>query len=194
MNIKNHWSFLYFINKIKVILYFKLNPTMPWFSKKCNLFLSKHLKIDMNGLEFGSGRSSLWLSARVGHLVSLEHNIEWFNFVNKKAENINNLNLVFANDEGYWKYLESVPDGSLSFCIVDGLYRDIVAQKAFSKLKPGGFMLIDDAQRYIPSVNSFSPGRNIGINENWLSFKEKIEANIKLYFSDGVTDQLIIFK
>ena len=66
--------------------------------------------------------------------------------------------------------------------------------KILNKMKPGGIIIIDDVQRYLPSNNTLSPAKNLGFTANWGQFKEITQKWQRIYFSDGVSDQLAIIK
>lgn len=61
--------------------YEKANPTTPWISPDATYILKEVLSKNFTGLEYGSGRSTVFLAQRVGKLFSVEHNEEWYNHV-----------------------------------------------------------------------------------------------------------------
>jgi SAM-dependent methyltransferase len=146
----------------------------------------------MNCLEFGSGSSSIWISKRVKQLTSIEHNLDWYNKIKNSSKNLKNFELLCLNDESYYNYIETIVDDSISFCLVDGLFRDIISLKIINKIRPGGFILIDDIERYLPSNDTHSPSKNCYYNDNWKLFEGLTKNWHKLYFSDGITDQIIL--
>jgi hypothetical protein len=94
----------------------------------------------MQAIEFGSGRSTKWFSARVGSLVSIEHNQNWYSDVSKQlaAAQIRNVTLrcvplAHPIDEAerntydptpeYLAVADAIEDQSLDFAIVNGHYR-----------------------------------------------------------------------
>jgi putative heme iron utilization protein len=50
-----------------------LHPNWPWLTKEAILLLERLLRPDDIGLEFGSGRSTIWFAERVEKLISIEH-------------------------------------------------------------------------------------------------------------------------
>ena len=57
----------------------KNNQPIPWFTYPSIDFLDKRLNKNLNVFEFGSGNSSLFFAKRVRKVISVEHNMQWFN-------------------------------------------------------------------------------------------------------------------
>ena len=89
----SHWSLRYFYNKFKVKLYERKYPEYPWLTEQANSILSTLLKPTDVGLEFGSGRSTIWFAKRIKYLTSVEHNKLWYDKVSKMIKENININL-----------------------------------------------------------------------------------------------------
>ncbi len=176
----------------------KLHPDWPWLTKDAVLLLDQLLNKDDVGLEFGSGRSTMWFARRVKELISIEHDEKWFNWVSKKLQenNLNNVRYNLKSESEYLDIFKEIKDGSLDFILVDGLKRDEAAILSLAKIKTGGLLIIDNINWFIPS-NSYSPSSKKGDNfENdiWKEFWFKISKLRKIWTSNGVNDTLIVFK
>lgn len=81
--------------------YEKANPAAPWITPDATHILSKVLDKNFTGLEYGSGRSTIFLSERVGKLFSVEHHEEWYNHVRTllKSKGITNSDLKLIRPE-----------------------------------------------------------------------------------------------
>ncbi len=180
---------------------------MPWLTIQANDILQSLLLPDDIGVELGSGRSTLWLAKRVGELISIEHNREWFSTVQKRLKEAGVENVEYTlhteeevNENGvpvYYACLEHVRDLSLDFCLIDGLYRDECAEILVRKLKPGGVMVIDNVNRYLP-WKTHSPA-SVGpdgppASEKWMSVSDTLGSWRKIWTSTGVTDTAFFFK
>jgi predicted O-methyltransferase YrrM len=203
---KKHWSVRYLYNRIKNYLFEKKNPHLPWINKKAiNIFESLLIKKDV-GVEFGSGRSTIWFSEKVKHLTSIEDNKEWFLKVKEELteKGVNNVSFLFKksdnlnpSDSDYCKSIESFKDDSLDFIIIDGKYRDVFALKSLKKIKKGGFIYLDDANRYYPFKTSspYSIGEDVSkMNNSWKTFKEEVDNWRKIITKDGVSDGVFFIK
>jgi predicted O-methyltransferase YrrM len=116
----------------------------------------------MNALELGSGRSTLWYAAKVGRLLSVERHEGWFEFV--KAElarrNVDYRYVPLDHPESaheqseynplpaYVAVVANCPDESLDFVVVDGHYRSTCITAVLPNIKPGGLLLVDDANMW----------------------------------------------
>jgi hypothetical protein len=203
-----HWTVGYFINRISVFFYEKSNPEHPWLTKSANMILSELLKKSDIGLEFGSGRSTIYFAKRLKHLTSIEHNELWYNKVNAKIQQngLNNINYIFAakdkeddrgNESKYVETINGFKDESFDFILVDGAYRDFCALKVLPKIFPGGILTVDNANLYLP-CDSCSPDSRTydqGPKGNvWKRFFDSVYHWRSIWTSNGVFDTAIFFK
>lgn len=206
-----HLTFRYIFNRMLELIYQKSNQDAPWLTRSSINFLSSYLSKEDIGFEFGSGRSTIWLAKRVKTLYSQEHDNKWFNKVNYLIK-FNNLSNVFYNlhgysqevndtsdafNEDYVRSLVSIKDNSLDFVLVDGVYRSICALQSLSKIKPGGILIIDNINWYLPS-KSYSPA-SVKLGQKpaspfWEMFLKNTEGWRVFWTSSGVTDTAIFFK
>jgi hypothetical protein len=177
------------------------NPGMPWLTRQAIEILEERLKPTDVGLEWGSGRSTVWFAQRVAHLTSIEHNDGWYNRVKNILydKGIENVELLFAPLEAkgqeqpeYVRVAAELPKASLDFILVDGRLRDKCAELALQLIKPAGCLIIDDAARYIQHpfccpqsvVTQSGPPSQL-----WAKIAEELEARgaETIWTSDGVT-------
>lgn len=187
---------MYIIARIKNYLYFKRNQDLPWMVKSANDFLIKNLRKDMIVLEFGSGRSTQFVSKRVNKVFSREHNEEWFNIVKEQIKDISNINYSFYNDLSKYADTSDIKDNSLDLVIVDGRNRVNCLLNSVSKLKSGGALVLDNAERYL-IYKTNSPAQYIRNerNQKWVEAEKILKENFWRYdTTDGVADTLIFFK
>jgi predicted O-methyltransferase YrrM len=206
--IPEHWTLRYICNKLKLLAFEHRNPNLPWLTKSAIEFLDDFLKKSDSGVEFGSGRSTLWLSPRVKALTSVEHYEGWYNKVKEllKEKDIENVNLLFSSqeecfdeedqDNSYVKALNTFEDNSLDFVLVDGIFRSSCACEAICKVRPGGFIIVDNVERYIV-MQTFSPEAIKSQSEMtpaWKIFQKKTKEWRTFHTSNGVTDTSFFFK
>ncbi len=182
-------------------LWRSINLGVPWLTRQAVEILDSRLKPSDVGLEWGSGRSTVWLAHRVAHLTSIEHNVRWYNRVKKALSDkgADNVELLYApleaEDEGQAEYVRVAAElskASLDFVLVDGRLRDQCTEVALQLLKPGGMLLIDDAARYIqhPYCCPQSPeAQNGHPSQVWAKIAMQLEALAvrAIWTSDGVT-------
>jgi predicted O-methyltransferase YrrM len=154
-----------------------LNNGTPWTSQASIAIFKKILNKKMVGLEYGSGKSTLFFAARLKKLVSIEHNKEWYDFVNNllKAKNVINVEYVYApknlklkdatllfhdshdikdsnfrirsDYENYFEVVNKYPDNYFDFILIDGRARVECTFNSIAKLKQGGIMVLDNSER-----------------------------------------------
>ncbi|MHC4113053.1 MAG: O-methyltransferase, partial [Planctomycetota bacterium] len=139
-------------------IWIRMHPDVPWLTRQAVEILDDRLQPTDVGLEWGSGRSTLWFARRVSHLTSIEHNDHWYKRIKKMLSDkgIDNVELLFAALEAknkdqpeYVRVAAELPKASLDFVLVDGRLRDQCTEVALQLIKPGGMLIIDDAARYI---------------------------------------------
>jgi hypothetical protein len=142
----------------------KSHPDAPWLAESAILFLDSYLQADDIGFEWGSGRSTLWLARRVAHLYSIEDNRRWFRAVKndlKAARLADKVTYRFIPcecsemdepaDHPYAGAANALPEASLDFALIDGNIRASCMRLILSKLKPGGLLILDNANRFVPN-------------------------------------------
>lgn len=203
-----HWTPRYIMNRLAEMYYHRTCPDHPWLTREANQILASYLKESDIGLEFGSGRSTLWFAKRVKNITSVEHDECWHKKVSRYLEDNNVRNVDYHlipkdtdDDQGdrssYVRLMERFEAGSVDFVLVDGLYRDFCALKALSIISPGGMLIIDNANWFLPhnthspNSRSFQQGPK---GETWTEVYESITQWRMIWTSSGVTDTALLFK
>lgn len=111
----------------------------PWLSDDAISYFQELLKPDMKVIEFGGGGSTLWLAPQVAEVVTVEHDEEWYDVIQKKAPE--NVTLCLA-------IVSVKPDFDLMF--IDGEpveERGWWLDNAGDYVKCGGYVVLDNANR-----------------------------------------------
>lgn len=151
----------YVAQRIAYKLYEVSHPDEPWIAQGAIQFCKSHLTKEQVGLEWGSGRSTAWFGTRLKSLLSIESDRVWHSTVvnqlqDKGLENIECRYIPLEHDPKkptlpryeklpkYVSVIEEFEDKSLDFVVVDGHYRQACVLAALAKIKPGGFLLVDN--------------------------------------------------
>lgn len=182
----------------------QFNRMTAWTSPASIVIFRELLRKDMNGVEFGSGKSTAFFAQHLGHLTSIEHHKGWHEKVQAwmKERNISNVDyrLVEPDKEekpfpvalsrhfpdglktktGFVDYVSELAafgDSSIDFLLVDGRARTECALIGIHKLKPGGILVLDNSER------------------DWYRpVHEAVATWSKVYTTTGLTDTVIWFK
>jgi predicted O-methyltransferase YrrM len=118
----------------------------PWYTTDAVKFLDSFIKKDTRVLEFGAGRSTVWLNQRTDHLISVETDPLWAEWARQNSPGADVRHRDPPTD-----YLEcdSFPAESFDLVIVDGHDQSRVpcVQRTPRILKRGGILLFDNAER-----------------------------------------------
>ena len=203
MVVKKHHSISYIINRLRQKLFEYQNPDVPWMTQRSIELLDQLINSNDMGVEYGSGRSTFWFAKRCKHLTSYENNAKWFTIVSSKIATLTNVRYeLLALDahpthSTYYNSILNFKNESLDFIVIDGKYRDLIAIEAIEKLKTGGILIFDNAERYLP--NKYNVPESIGNDSEKVSvqmkqFVKATENWRKIWTTNGVTTTLLMFK
>lgn len=198
----------YLWDRISVMAYEWSHPDAPWLTREGVRLLGAWLQPGDKGLEWGSGRSTIWLAQRGARLVSVEHDGEWATRVRNQlvrrglSGRVDHRVFDVSNqgsEAAYAGVAAGFADAELDFVIVDGLCRDACGLAGLPKVKPGGLLIIDNANWYLPrDIPSRAPNSRTTragfASERWREFADAVEGWRLVATSDGVTDTWLWFK
>jgi predicted O-methyltransferase YrrM len=208
VNGKAHWTPRYVYHRVRLLSHDRRNSGDPWLTPEANRLLSSLLRPSDRGAEFGSGRSTLWFAERVAHLTSVEHDPHWYDIVSRQLSERKLANVDYrleprdAPEEhggrsGYARAALRFPDASVDFTLIDGAYRDHTASYMLAKLRPGGLLIIDNVNWYLPSASSSPNSRSHRAGPEgavWSEVFAELTAWRSIWTTSGVTDTAIFFK
>jgi hypothetical protein len=161
------WCYAYYRKAIK--------EKIPWMPFRAIQWLDTHITPQSVVFEYGSGTSTLRWAKRAKRYVSVEHSRVWRDKVSAAVarEGIRNCEVRLTppdsepgqgsvdpsnpetyasrrSKDTYREYVHQIDtflDNSIDIVLVDGRARPAALRHATKKIKPGGFLLLDDANR-----------------------------------------------
>ena len=196
-----HWTFRYVKNRVIQILHEKTHPNDPWLTRQSVHILADLLQDTDTGLEFGSGRSTIWFAQRTSRVISIEHDFKWYQSVGQKIQDLNLESKIdyryCDNIADYVGQIDSLEDNSIDYCLIDGKARDECTLKVLPKLKHEGILIIDNINLYLPNA-SRSPSsirRFDNTNDSdWASVQVQIDSWEMVWTTNGVSDTALWIK
>lgn len=129
----------------------------PWLSYRGVREIDRLVRPDWRVLEFGSGMSSRFFAARCAQLVSIESDADWYERMRPTLEAAEGCQVDYRlRSEADYAALDDVPDSTFDLALVDGLQYDRTAATAVRKVRPGGYIYMDNSD--IP-YKEFRDGR-----------------------------------
>ncbi len=203
-----HWTPRYTYNRTRQALYQRAHRDAPWLTPEATRLLESLLRPTDRGLEFGSGRSTVWLAGRVAALTSVEQDKRWYDTVTAglSERGLSNVDYILAPVEGpnelgdtseYARVALTFADQSLDFVLVDGAYRDFTVKFALPKIKPGGLLIIDNINWYLPSDTRAPHSRTPSLGPQgqiWAELAEEFSRWRSIWTSSGVWDTAMWIK
>ncbi len=198
------YRFLRPVLKTYYWLFKQFNGMTAWTSPASIVIFRQLLSREMVGVEFGSGKSTAFFAQYIGHLTSIEHHKGWYEKVKQwmAKRQIDNVDYRLVEPDSEEKsfpqnlikyfppYLETkkgfvdyvselgkLKDSSIDFLLVDGRARTECGLIGIHKLKSGGMLVLDNAER------------------TWYQPVHEAVANWpKVFTTTGLTDTVIWFK
>jgi predicted O-methyltransferase YrrM len=203
-----HWTPRYIRARTNQALYQRAHPDDPWLTPEAIRLLESMLRPSDIGIEFGSGRSTLWLARRCAHLTSIEHDDAWHAKVSDalSGASISHVNYqCHPRDEpdatgdrsAYTQVAKLLVDESIDFALVDGIYRDYVTLYLLPKLKPGGMLIIDNVNWFLPSFSKSPASLQLSTppaTAAWEHVATALTTWRRIWTSSGVWDTAIFVK
>ncbi len=129
-------------------------PERPWIVPAANGWLRRRIRPDWSILELGSGRSTVWFARRAGRLISFEDSEFWAERTRDRLREagLENVELRVGPVEALTDAIAALPDSSFDLVVVDflespKLTRIDLLGAAMKRVKPGGYLLLDDSDR-----------------------------------------------
>lgn len=197
----SHLTPRYFLDLARVLIFEHRDPEAPWLTREAVTILSTALRPSDRGLEYGSGRSTVWFARRTAGLVSVETDHRWYSHVQSRLAAAGLREKVdyrlipadegLADDPSRGAYLavgENLPPASLDYVLVDAMYRDECAVRAVRLLKPGGLLIVDNVNWYIPSRSRSPLSARRVTSSTWAELLHLVRTWRVIWTSSGVTD------
>jgi predicted O-methyltransferase YrrM len=124
----------------------KGNP-IPWYTYPAIDFLAQRNYQTKSVLEFGSGQSTLWWASRAKFVLSIEEDFDWFTRVRAQVPENVELQHIIPNISRLKQFMK-FRNTKFDVIVVDGNIRREAAALSFEYLKPGGALILDNADGY----------------------------------------------
>lgn len=136
------------------------NPEAPWLTPASIPFIEALLRPGMRGLEWGAGRSTIWLARQGIQLTSVEGRRAWSDEVlrllkeNDLTERVDVLTVDVERDydvdpatiDAYATAPRTHSPSRFDFILVDGHFRSACLREVPALLAPGGILVVDNAE------------------------------------------------
>jgi hypothetical protein len=145
----------YLTKRVGYRLYELTHPKEPWIAQGAVRYLDQNLNKNWVGIEWGSGRSTIWFARRLNTLLSIEHNEKWYRLVSSTLSANAECRLIPLNHlerEPTKPIYDPLPDyvavvnelDQINFAVVDGHYRQACIRATLPKLSAGGLLVVDN--------------------------------------------------
>lgn len=195
-----HLTPRYIMNRSSLRWHERSHPAEPWLTPDAVRILHTALRPEDIGLEWGSGRSTLWLAGHLGHLTSVEHDPHWHEKVARQLREANAENVTYElrpttgdADSQYVAIVSGFEDASLDFALVDGALRDHCTAAVLPKIAAGGLLCIDNANWFFdhPTRSPTSRTGRGALTESWGDCWDVLTRWRMIWTTSGVTDTAI---
>jgi len=132
-------------------------PYTPLVNPLAVAFFEEIVRPDFRAIEFGSGKSTVWLARHCASVVSVENDREWFDAVGRKLRELGWAGVerylvehdqadkkMMHKSKEYVGVLADYPDDHFDLVYVDGAARPWCIRDGRAKVRPGGWLVADD--------------------------------------------------
>lgn len=199
-----HLTARYTVNRAALMWWQRRHPDSPWLTPAAVGILDGWLRPGDTVFEWGSGRSTAWFARRVSQVSSVEHDPQWFSEVEEQLQRSQGASVARylhpahegVNDESSHDYVTAIgvlADETVDLVLVDGLHRDQCALNAVQKLRPGGLLVLDNADWYLATGSEGLPSQRVERprSETWKAFEEVVRDWRRIVTTNGVWDTVI---
>ncbi|RZK50838.1 MAG: FkbM family methyltransferase [Pedobacter sp.] len=125
----------------------KNDEPIPWVTYSFIDFIKPRLNKSHQIFEYGSGNSTLFYAQYVKQVISVEHDLNWFNKI--KDNKANNAELYYEEliPNGNYSKKANNMEAQFDIIIVDGRDRVNCCKYAISALAASGVIVLDDSER-----------------------------------------------
>ena len=141
---------------------------IPWVTYGALGQLESMVTPTMRVFEFGAGGSTVFFARRAAQVVSVEHDASWQRLVQEELADRSNVEYILAEPEAlvpgdapvalsrnypdhhfasYTHSIDRFDDESFDMVLVDGRARVASAQHSYAKVRPGGWLVLDNSER-----------------------------------------------
>jgi predicted O-methyltransferase YrrM len=164
---------------------------LPWLNSEFVTKFSLWNTLDWTMFEWGAGGSTIWFAERVKKLISIEHDSAWFDSVRVVLKNRNLVNvdlfLIPKDSPEYWNSILNC--GEFDCILVDGRNRVNCGRNAVKRLKVGGVLILDDAERdrYSTLIADLKSMENMKYF-SMIDLVDKVGTKTDYWIKEGVED------
>lgn len=123
----------------------------PWLTYGAIIALESIVNKEIRVLEFGSGGSTIFWAKNCKSVKSYETDPQWYKNVKQKTKNLKNVEIILC-ERHLGLELKSEPNDYYDIVLIDSdpkyARRLGLANNASSKLKTGGWLIIDNYQKF----------------------------------------------
>lgn len=117
---------------------------IPWFTYPAIGFLEKRIRPEWRVLEFGAGMGTIWWNRNANHILSLEHENDWFARISASTHG----RVIKTGSSSADDYIApALNNGTYDVIVVDGLFRERCLTEASKLLSKSGVIVLDDSER-----------------------------------------------
>jgi len=200
MDSVRHWTPNYVKSRTRQVLYELCHQHGRWLCPDALRFLDGWLEPTDVGFQWGSGDGTLWLAKRVRHLTCVEHDPARAHEVQPQlqAEGLDEHvsyyleghgNAMENLDAAYVRMIDHATDYSLDFCLVGGPLRSACCLASILKLKCGGLLILENADRYLSHHGELAT-----VRANWDGVIWHLAPWRQIWTTNGLSETAIFIK
>ena len=157
---------------------------IPWYTYPAIEYIKQLDLSDRCVFEYGSGNSTIFWSSRCKELTSVEHDEIWYQQIQGQLPGYVKYHLKQKKQD----YVNEINNSDEKFdvVIIDGAYRYDCAAAALTKLKPSGFIILDNSDWMTKASQSLREADMIEVDMSGFGPINNYTWTTSFYFSRQV--------
>lgn len=124
------------------------NNELPWLTYSAIHFLEDRIKKHFSVFEYGSGHSTIWFSRKVAEIISVEHDLKWYNRMKEEFSEHSNITYKYRPvDKADYTNEIFQHNHAFDIIIIDGRERVKCSLNSLKALKKEGIIIWDNSER-----------------------------------------------
>lgn len=191
-NGRSHWTPRYLADRLRLAVEERRNPEAPWLVADAAKEIEDRLPAGATVIEWGAGRSTRWFLSQGATVYSVEHHAGWADEVRAQAAGAP-LELALADPDDVDAYAGAHPDlTAVDLALIDGIHRHQCATRAVELVRPGGLLVVDNVERYLPSASRAPEAIGPDTTDpGWTELRPILDGWTCSWHGNGVTDTAI---
>lgn len=177
-----------FMTLYKILKIWDSCGPLPWYTYPAIEFLSQLNLFHKSVFEYGAGSSTQWWAARCQKLTTVEDDREWYHKLMITCKDFAKSFTARYRPHGvaYAASISETPE-KYDIIVIDGSFRRQCAEEALKKIRPDGFIILDNSDWFPETAAFLRESGLLEVNMTGMGPGNSYAWTTSFYFKKGVS-------